>query len=137
MLIASMVVLSGALIGWLGGAILRRRYRLAEIDRAGRLMRILTRIGVGSALIGIVGRVVAIGLITGFQDPPSGVLSLFVAFQWLGALAVIPAVWSLVDGFRNRIGLRRILGGFLVLFALVGVAWFAWSFMFLSPNLTY
>ncbi|PSL00572.1 CubicO group peptidase (beta-lactamase class C family) [Murinocardiopsis flavida] len=136
-LVSALAVLLTAVLSWPIGAIVRRRLSLPARDRAGRPARILTRLGVASALAALAGWIAAILMAMGFQEVPEDALYALAGAQWLGVVAIAPAAVVLFDDVRRRSGRLRCLGSALVLLALVGTASFAAVFGLLSLDVTY
>ena len=134
---ASALVLVLAALSWPIGAIVRRSLGRAQLDRAGRTARILSRLSVVGAVLALVGWVVSILSIMSFQDVPGAVLRALQVLQLIGLLGVLPAAVRLVDDIRRRVGWFRATGSGLLLLALAGTGWFAVEFMLLSPSISY
>lgn len=111
-----------------------RAARTAGLPRA---LRVLTRVGVGSALVALAGWGVLVTSVMGFQTPPTAVVRSVQLLQLVGLLAVVPAVLLVVDGVRRRVGARRASAAVLVAAALIGVGWAALSLRLLAPDITY
>ncbi|WP_406060604.1 serine hydrolase domain-containing protein [Micromonospora sp. NBC_00860] len=136
-IVGSVVILLLTVLAWPIGAIGRRLRRRAPRDRAGRTARILSRVGVGCALLAVGGWVGSFVLIIGLEDLSTASLRTVQVAQLIGLLGVVPAAVRLVDDVRRRVGWSRTAGSALVLLALVGTGWFAVEFMLLSPNISY
>lgn len=136
-LVSSLVVLLVAAISWPVGAVVRRSLSLPARDRAGRTARVLTRVGTAAALAAAVGWALVLSSLAGMNEVPAAVLLGLHGLQLLGALAVVPAAWSLVGDVRRRAGWKRYAAGVLVTAALAGLAWFALFFGLLSFDPTY
>lgn len=134
---AALVVLVAASLAWPVGALLRRRHGVPGPGRRGRLLRVLTRVGVGSALVGTLSWVGVILAATSFQAVPDVVLRLLQVVQGVGMLAVVPASWQLVEAVRSRYGVPVVLGRLLLVLALGALAWFAVVFRLVGLSVTY
>lgn len=156
--IGSVLVLVASLLAWPAGALLRRlRRRLAQAGatvpvpadatnpgvtgaarpRAGRLVRLASRVGVVSALLALVGWVVVFVSVMNLSDVPAPALRLVQVLQLVGVVALVPTALRLVDDVRHRAGWVRTAGSALVLLALAGTAWFAVAFRLLAPSVSY
>lgn len=136
-LLASIVILVLTVSSWPIGAMLRRWAAKPGRGREGRLARVLTRVGVGSALVALCCWLSVVLTILEFQNVPALALRAIQALQLLGVLAILPAAWSLFQDLRRRAGWKYVVGGALVLFALLGVQWFAVTFGLLFPSVSY
>lgn len=156
--IGSVLVLVASLLAWPAGALLRRlRRRLAQAGatvpvpadatnpgvtgaarpRAGRLVRLASRVGVVSALLALVGWVVVFVSVMNLSDVPAPALRLVQVLQLVGVVALVPAALRLAGDLRRRAGWVRTAGSTLVLLALAGTAWFAVVFRLLTPDISY
>lgn len=155
--IGSVLVLVASLLAWPAGALLRRlRRRPAQAGatvpvsadatnpgtgaarpRAGRLVRLASRVGVASALLALVGWVVVFVSVMNLSDVPAPALRLVQVLQLVGVVALVPTALRLVDDVRHRAGWVRTAGSALVLLALAGTAWFAVAFRLLAPSVSY
>ncbi|MCG5438333.1 serine hydrolase domain-containing protein [Micromonospora foliorum] len=136
-LVLSTVVLLLTVLSWPLGAIVRRRLGRAPRQRAGRTVRILSRLAVAGTLLAFAGWVLSIGSIMSLQDVPGPLLRTIQVLQLVGLLGVLPAAVRLVDDVRGQVGWRRIAGSGLILFALAGAGWFAVEFHLLAPSISY
>ncbi|GAB3164346.1 hypothetical protein GCM10027059_20280 [Myceligenerans halotolerans] len=136
-LLAATAVLLLSLLAWPAGAVWRRIRKLPAPDPAGRLWRALTRVGVVSALLAVVGWSVAVLSIMELVEVPSSAIRGLQALQVVGALGMVPAAAGLVGAIRRRAGWRRIAGPAVALVALSAVTNFAIMFHLLSPNISY
>lgn len=59
------------------------------------------------------------------------------AAQWLGVLALVPALWDLVKAVRGRAGWRRITVSAILVAGLAALAWVAWSANLLTSGTRY
>jgi len=50
---------------------------------------------------------------------------------------LVPAVWSVVEGFRRKAGWKRIVARIAIVLALGGLASFALAFNLLAPDISY
>ncbi|MFL1381878.1 MULTISPECIES: serine hydrolase domain-containing protein [unclassified Nocardiopsis] len=136
-LLLSLAVLLVAVLSWPVGAVVRRILKRPARDRAGRTARVLTRVGVSSAVAAAAGWVLVLMSLMGMNEIPAAALLGLHVLQLVGVLAIPPAAWALVGDVRRRAGWKRYAAGVLVLAALVGMAWFALSFGLLSFDPTY
>lgn len=109
----------------------------AARSRAGRLVRLASRVGVASALLALVGWVMVFVSVMGLNDVPAPALRLVQVLQLVGVVALVPAALRLVGDLRHRTGWVRTAGSALVLLALAGTAWFAVAFRLLAPSVSY
>ncbi|WP_022885563.1 serine hydrolase domain-containing protein [Glaciibacter superstes] len=134
----SAAVLLGSLLLWPIGAFVRRRLNLpARVGRKGSVVRILTRVGSGSAVLALVGWLVSIMLLLGDQSLPELALRALQGLQLIGVLAIVPAVLNVINGIRHHTGWKILVGRILVVLALGGVAWFALVFKLIAPSVSY
>lgn len=136
-LLVSAAVLITAVLSWPVGAVRRRLLSRPGRDRSGRAARVLTRVGVACALMALLSWTVIVVLVMGFQEVPAPAVRSVQGLQLLGVLAILPAAWTVVHDVRHRRGWRRWAGSALVLAALLGVQWFAFTFGLLSPSVSY
>lgn len=136
-IIGSVLILVVTMLSWPTGALLRRRASRPGRGREGRLARVLTRVGVGSAVAALLAWVAVVMVIMEFLPVPALALRAIQALQLIGILAILPAAWSLFQDVRRRAGWKYVVGGALVLIALLGVQWFAVTFGLLFPSITY
>jgi len=134
---ASLVVLVAASLAWPVGALVRRRHGVPGPGRRGRLLRVLTRVGVGSALVGTLSWVGVLVAALSFQAVPDAVLRLLQVVQAAGILALVPAAWQLVEAVRARYGVPVVLGRLLLVLALGALAWFAVVHRLVAPSVSY
>ena len=106
--IVGLVCLVLALLAWPLGA-WRRIARLSWVERAARLGAVAFFAAIGCFFI-ILGDIFSI---------PMSLVRTMQVFAVLGALAVLPAVWGLVQALRGRAGWPRILSNTIVLIGLV------------------
>ncbi|WP_379872406.1 serine hydrolase domain-containing protein [Marinactinospora rubrisoli] len=136
-LVFSVAVLLVALVSMPIRAIVRRRLSLPPRPRAGRVVRVLTRICMAGATLAIVGWAVTISTAMQLHDVPAELIHVIQAAQWLGVVGVIPAAIGLITDIHRRAGWARVLGAVLVLVALVGIAWLSVVFNLLVPDVSY
>lgn len=136
-LLASLAVLLVTVLSWPVALVARRALSLPARDRAGRLARVLTRVGVASAVTALLSWVVLITLVMSLQDVPTAAVRVLQGMQLLGVLAILPAAWTVVGDIRRRAGWKRWTWSSLVLAALLGVQWFAITFALLSVSVSY
>lgn len=134
---AAVLILVVTVLSWPIGALLRRWAGKPGRGREGRLVRVLTRVGVGSTVVALSSWVLVVMAILEFQTIPTLVLRAIQALQLLGILAILPAAWSLFQDVRRRAGWKYVVGGSLVLVALLIVQWFAVTFGLLFPSVSY
>lgn len=134
---AAVLILVVTVLSWPIGAVLRRWSAKPGRGREGRLARALTRVGVGSVVVALSSWVLIVMTIMEFQTIPTLVLRAIQALQLLGILAILPAAWSLFQDVRRRAGWKYVVGGSLVLIALLIVQWFAVTFGLLFPSVSY
>ncbi|MBB4929504.1 CubicO group peptidase (beta-lactamase class C family) [Lipingzhangella halophila] len=135
--VSSLVVLIVTLISWLVGPIVRRTLSLPKRAPEGRWARVLTRVGVGSAVLALAGWTSAILMISGLTDVPTVLLRMIQALQVVGILGVIPAAVALFNDIRHRTGWKRYVGSALVLLALLGIAWCAVVLNLVADTVSY
>ena len=133
----ALLILMVTMLSWPIGALLRRWAGKPGRGREGRLARVLTRVGVGSAVVALSSWTLIVLAILEFETIPALVLRAIQALQLLGILAILPAAWSLLQDIRRRAGWKYVVGGALVLIALLGVQWFAVTFGLLFPSVSY
>ncbi|AXX31619.1 beta-lactamase family protein [Actinosynnema pretiosum subsp. pretiosum] len=136
-LIGSLVVLVLAVVSWPIAAVARRSAGVAPRDRAGRLARVLAKVGTLSGVLAAAGWAASVTALMQLQEIPAAQLRSLQLLQLLAALAVVPAGVRLYDDARRRTGWTRVVGSALVLLALIGLAWFAVEFNFLAPDISY
>ena len=120
-IIGSVLILLVTVLSWPIGALLRWRSSRPGRSREGRLARVLTRVGVGSALAALLAWVAVVMVIMEFLPLPALALRAVQALQLIGILGILPAAWSLFQDVRRRAGWKYVVGGALVLIALLGV----------------
>ncbi|MBO0611293.1 serine hydrolase domain-containing protein [Myceligenerans salitolerans] len=139
-------VLLLALLAWPAGAIRRRLRGRRAVARDGhgedsgydeRRWRVLTRVGVASALLAVAGWVAVVLAVMGLVEVPAVVIRGVQALQVIGALGMVPAIVLLVGRIRRRARWHRIAGAAVTLLALSAVTNFAIMFRFLSPDISY
>ena len=134
LVLAGLAGVATALVRWV------RRRRGAEVPdrtRTERVLRVLTGVGIASAVLAAVGWVVVVTGVMGFAPPSTAVIRGVQLLQLLALLAVVPAAGRAVDAVRRRRGLLRVLGPVVVTVALVGLGWVAVSLRLLAPDITY
>lgn len=150
-LLGSVTALLLSLVGWvvLGGrrvaGLLRRRRGTATDastpapgeSRPGRLVTVLTRVGVVLAVASSIGWVGIVLSVMQLQDPPVAALRTLQVLLALGLLAVVPAIVRLVQRLRRRAGLLAVGRSAGVVLALAGLAWFAVRYRLLGTDLSY
>ncbi|GAA2674229.1 MULTISPECIES: serine hydrolase domain-containing protein [Actinosynnema] len=136
-LIGSLVVLALAVISWPIAAVARRAMGVAPRDRAGRLARVLAKVGTLLGVLAAAGWAVSVTGLMQLQDIPVAQIRVLQLFQLLALLAVLPAGVRLHDDVRRRTGWTRVVGSALVLLALIGLGWFAVEFNFLALDISY
>ncbi|MEY2848576.1 MAG: hypothetical protein RI885_1241, partial [Actinomycetota bacterium] len=131
-------ILLFSLLAWPIGALTRRMLR-APVRRARghRVWRALTRVGIGSALVGLTGWIVAISFAVRLQDLADTELRVLQGVQLIGVLALVPAVAWIVDSVRTRIPRWRIAARVAVVLSLGVVAWFSFAFTLIAPSVSY
>lgn len=105
-----------------------------------RLPVLLTRVGAVAGLLAMVGWAVVAVPVLSYQEVPAVALRAVQALQLAGVLSLIPAVVSValsVRVIRRPTDVIIVAGRLLVVFALVGVAWFALAHQLLSLDLSY
>lgn len=135
--IGSILVLLLAALAWPAGALLRRRYGAAAPAARGRVVRVLTRIGVVAALAAVAGWAFTALSVLGYTDVPDGPLRAFQALQALGLIAIVPAAIRLGESVRFREGVVTIVGRACVVLALGGLGWIALVFGLIAPSVSY
>jgi Beta-lactamase len=120
------------------GAITRRFLRAPRrTEQGGRLWRVLTRIGVSAALLGLVGWIVTISIAANLQDVPDATLRVLQVVQLLGVLGLVPAAVWVVKSIASHQSRWRVVARVLVVLSLSGVTWFAFSFNLIAPSVSY
>ena len=132
-LVLSSLVLLASIVAWVVAALRRRRTG----SPAPSLVTRLTRWGSVAAIAAVVGWAIVIVSILGFQAVPDVAIRIAQVLQLLALLTLVPAVWAVVQGFRQRVGWKRIVGRILIVLALGGVASFGLAYNMLSPDITY
>lgn len=128
-LASSLVVLLLAAVGWPLAALLRRHYQQAAAVPAGtRWARVGTQIGIGAALVATLGWIAVLQAIVANVSPPGNAVLAIQVVQLVAVLGVVPAAVQAAALIRARARWTRLVGGLVVLLALVGVAWFALTF---------
>ncbi|MBE1874668.1 serine hydrolase domain-containing protein, partial [Myceligenerans pegani] len=143
-------VLLLALLAWPAGALWRRLRRRPARTRDrhghdrhghdrhdGRRWRVLTRVGVASALLAVAGWAAIVLTVMELVEVPAVVIRGVQALQVIGALGMIPAIVLLVGRIRRRARWHLIAGAAVTLLALSAVTNFAIMFRFLSPDISY
>lgn len=105
-----------------------------------RLPVFLSRIGAVAVLLAMVGWAVVAVPVLSYQDVPAVALRAVQVLQLAGVLAVLPAAVSVVlsvIAIRRPTDVLTVAGRLVVLFALVGVAWFAIAHQLLSMDVSY
>ena len=125
-LYVGIILLLVGLVAWPIGA-LRKTSRLDWVGRA-------TRLGALVSLGALAGWVSILPKVWEVSD---GVIRLVQVLQGLGALAIIPAAWSLINQIRNRAGWGHIVVSSLLLLGLVLVAIVVGSYHGFSPDISY
>ena len=125
-LYAGIILLLFGLIAWPVGA-LRKQGRLTWVGRTARLGALVTM----GALAGWVG------VIPQVWEVSDGVIRLVQVMQGLGALAIIPAAWSLINQIRTRAGWAHITASTVLLLGLTFVAIVVGSRHGFSPDISY
>lgn len=134
----SVLVLVLGAVGWAAAYPVRWVRRTPRRDRTGRGLRVLTRVGVGSALLALAGWVVVLTQVMGLGEPPSTTsIRVVQVLQVIGLLGVVPALLRLLDEVRRRVGWLRVAATGLVTASLVGVGWGAVTLHLLSTDLSY
>ncbi|GAB4085681.1 hypothetical protein GCM10028784_23110 [Myceligenerans cantabricum] len=136
-LVVAVAILVLGLLAVPAGAIWRRLRRLPAPVRDGRRWRVLTRVGVASTLLAVVGWVAVVVGVMGLTEVPPAAIRGVQALQVIGALGIVPAILRLVDEVRRRVGWRPVTGTVVTLLALSAVMNFAIMFQLLSPNISY
>jgi CubicO group peptidase (beta-lactamase class C family) len=136
-LVASVAVLLVTAVAWLVAAVVRRVRRRPAPLREGRVLRVLTRVAAGAAVVALAGWFLVIQTVMGLQEVPAGPIRGLQVLQGLAVVGLVPAVLRLVGDVRARSGWRRVLASGLVLAALAGVAWFAVTYRLLAPSVSY
>jgi CubicO group peptidase (beta-lactamase class C family) len=136
-LIVSMLILLLALILWPVGALVRRYFRVAERPGGSRLARILTRVGIGTAVVALVGWYIVIMAIGDSGSVPDAILRGLQVLGIVGVLAIVPSGWLAVSYVRFGVGRVRVVASALVPLALIGVAWFSLAFKLIAPSVSY
>lgn len=136
LLVGSLTVLLIAVLAWPAGALLRRRYGVGGPTGRSRT-RILTRIGMLSALAAMAGWTFTAVSALGYQDVPDAPLRVFQALQGIGILALVPATAQVADAVRLREGVAVVAGRALVVVALGALGWFAIIFRLVAPTVSY
>lgn len=138
---ASVVVLVVLALGSLVAAALhgvrRRRGSVERPSRAGRTLRVLTRVGVACTVLALVGWAVVVTGVMGFAAPGDATIRAVQLLQLVGLLAVVPAGLRAVDEARRRTGVGRVLVSAAAALALAGVGWAALSLRLLAPDISY
>ena len=136
-LLSALIVIFGAL-AWPISALARRLLRAPRTARpVSPLARVLTRIGVWSTVVSLVGWVGVIAAVATFTDVGDASIRIIQAFQVVGLLGAIPAGWYLVQAIRHREGWIAIAGRALLLVGLIGVGVFALSYGLIAPSVSY
>ncbi|GAA3756804.1 hypothetical protein [Salinactinospora qingdaonensis] len=135
--LASVVVLVGAMLSWPIGALVRWWLSRPQRDRAGWWPRLLTRIGVSASVVALLGWWAALYLTMFSGEAPSAVVWLLKFLQLAGLFAILPATLVLVDDIHRGAGGARRIGSGLVLLALLGSGWYAMALGPLSPYAPY
>lgn len=134
----SALVLVLAVVTWLAAGPVRWLRKAPRPGRRGRAVRVLTRVGVGSAVLALVGWVLVVSQVMALGAPPSATtIRVVQVLQLLGLLAVVPATAWLVARVRDRAGLLRVAGAAVVVLALGGLGWAATTFHLLGADITY
>jgi len=135
--LSALLVILGAL-AWPISAVSRRMLRAPRVVRAvNPLARVLTRVGVWSTVVALIGWVGVISVVATLTDVGDASLRIIQAFQVVGLLGAIPAGWYLVQAISHREGWIAIAGRALLLVGLVGVGVFAVSFGLIAPSVSY
>jgi len=136
---ASVLVVLAALLVWLGGRLLRRRYRATlELPPRLRRTRLLSRLGALALFADLLGWVVLIAVISADEN----VLLQGAAVPWLyvlyvlGVVALLGALAVVVHAVRGwQVGSRSVrvrLGETLLALAVLYLAWFIVAFGLVS-----
>lgn len=136
-LIIALGVLTVGLLAVPAGALIRRRYGIAAAPSTSGVVRLLTRIGAGCALLAAAGWMIMIQLIMGFTTVPEPVIRGVQLLQAAANLAVVPAVIMVVLNVRRRAGASRIVGSVLIALALLTVALISGAANLLAPSVSY
>lgn len=136
-LLGALTVLALGLVAVPARALIRRRYGIAANPAPGGVIRVLTRIGAGCALLATTAWLIMIQLIMGFTTVPEPVIRGVQAIQAAANLAVVPAVIMVVQHVRQRAGAARIAGSALVALALITVALVSGAANLLAPSVSY
>lgn len=138
-LLGSLAVLLVAAVAWPVAAVVRRvrRRPVAGDVRGGTGVRVLTRVAAASAVVAAVAWVAVVSTVMGLQEVPAAGIRVVQVLQGVAALGIVPGVLRVVADVRGRAGWCRVTGSALVLAALVGVTWFAWTYGLLAPSVSY
>lgn len=134
---SALVLLLGT-IGWVLARPVRWVRRSPGRGRQGRVLRVLSRVGVASATLALVGWGILLSQVMGLGTPVSTTsIRVVQALQLLGLVAVVPALLRVADEARRRTGWRQVVAGVATLVALAGLGWVAVTLRLLSPDISY
>lgn len=132
-LLASTLVLLTSIAVWVVAAVRRRRTGSAKPSLVTRL----TRWGSLAGVAAVVGWLIVVVSALGFAVVPDVAIRIAQVLQLVALLTLVPAVWSVIEGFRQKAGWKRNVGRIAIMLALGSLASFALLYNLLALDISY